>query len=129
MKNQGIFANPYISDVTDFVFKEEYSKNGPGSAFTASFKSDGRPASFLMVGSIMKSFLRAGMNVGLDGKTPFAKGVHVLQHRYEYERFSCLFATLWQGEDLISPIVHRLITIQTHNRCNGGFILLVHLRI
>ncbi|KAJ2915574.1 hypothetical protein MD484_g4826, partial [Candolleomyces efflorescens] len=118
IKNQGIFANPYTADVTDFVFKEEYSRNGAGSAFIACFKNDSRPVSFIMVGSVMKSFLLTGQNVGHDGKTPFAKGITVLQHRLEYERFSCLFCTLWQGEDVLTPIVHRLITIQTHNRRN-----------
>ncbi|KAJ2934230.1 hypothetical protein H1R20_g2862, partial [Candolleomyces eurysporus] len=117
-KRQGVFANASTVDVTELVFKETYSNQGPGGAYIAAMKHDGKPVVFVMVGAIMESFIVHGKNVGLDGKAPFARGIIVLGHRFEYERWSCTLATLWQAEDIFAPIQRRHITLQTHNRSN-----------
>ncbi|KAJ2921955.1 hypothetical protein H1R20_g15137, partial [Candolleomyces eurysporus] len=116
---QGQYINPSTVDVTELVFKETYSSQGPGTAYAACDKEKGRPVVFVTVGAIMESFLVHGMNIGPDGKPPFAKGVLLLGHRFEYERQSCTFATLWQAEEIQAPIQRRVVTFQTRNRPNN----------
>ncbi|KAJ2934227.1 hypothetical protein H1R20_g2867, partial [Candolleomyces eurysporus] len=117
--SQGQIINPSTVDVTDLIFKEVFSFQGAGSAYIACNKDNCLPVVFVMVGAIMESFVVQGRNVGIDGKGPFAKGVVMLNHRLEYERQSCTFATLWQGEAITAPIQRRLITFQTKNRPNN----------
>jgi hypothetical protein len=112
-------------DATQLVFKEFWSSQGPVSAFLVCDKGSGRPVVFASVGGIMKSFLVFGKNIGVDGRGPFTKGVTVIEHRFEYERKSCLIATLWHGEDLNCSIQKRHITMQTMNRRNGELVVVV----
>lgn len=72
-----------------------------------------------MVGAVGRSFLSEGDNLGIDGKGPFTKGLTIVPHRYEYERFSAYMATLWQEDGLQPPIRDRHITFQTRNRANN----------
>lgn len=106
-------------DVTSLVFKESWSSQGPASAFTVCDKANGRPVVFASVCAIMESFISYGRNVGADNRPPFAKGVEIIEHRFEYERMSCMIATLWHGEAINAPIQLRHITMQTMNRRNG----------
>ncbi|RXW16846.1 hypothetical protein EST38_g9007 [Candolleomyces aberdarensis] len=119
-RRQGNFVNASTVDVTELAFKEAWSNGGPGTAYIASDKADGRPIVFLMVGGIMESFLVAGRNVGFEGRAPWARGILILGHRFEHERWSCTFATLWHGEDIVVPVQRRHITMQTRNRPNSS---------
>ncbi|RXW19798.1 hypothetical protein EST38_g6061 [Candolleomyces aberdarensis] len=118
-KHQANFANASTVDVTDLSLKETWSNAGPGSAYIACDKANGRPVTFILVGAVMESFLMVGRNVGYEGKAPCAKGLLILGHRCEHERLSCMFATLWQAEDIVVPIQRRHITLQTRNRPNN----------
>ncbi|KAJ2914454.1 hypothetical protein MD484_g5958, partial [Candolleomyces efflorescens] len=118
---QGQYVNPSTVDVTNLVFKESYSNQGPCTAFLACHKDDARPAVFVTVGGLMESFLSEGKNVGADGRPPWAKGVTVLGHRFEYEHLSSTFATLCHGEDIVAPVKRRHITFQTMNRRNANY--------
>ncbi|KAJ2911683.1 hypothetical protein MD484_g8732, partial [Candolleomyces efflorescens] len=118
-KRQGVYVNPSTVDVVDLVFRESYSTQGPGNAFLACTKDTSRPAIFVSLGGIMSSFISEGKNIGFEGRGPFTKGVVIVEHRLEYERMSCLLATLWQAEEIIAPIQNRHITFQTMNRRNN----------
>ncbi|KAJ2918802.1 hypothetical protein MD484_g1635, partial [Candolleomyces efflorescens] len=121
MKRQGQYVNTSTIDVTELVFKETYSRQGPCMAFTVCDKDKGKPVTLLFVGAAMESFLRDGKAMGQDGNGPTSKCVVVVGHRFEYEVFSCKHATLWHADDISSGISRRHITFQTRNRPNSRY--------
>ncbi|KAJ2918329.1 hypothetical protein MD484_g2075, partial [Candolleomyces efflorescens] len=113
---QGSIGNPSTMDPMEVVFKESWSSQGPGSAYTACSKATLEPMTFVMVGVAVECFTHEGQNVGSDGRPPFAKGLGLTGHMYEYERFSSFFATGVQDPSINAHIRRHVVYFVTRNR-------------
>ena len=102
------------------MFKEESSRNGPGSAFVLCERGNGSPVVSVSVGAMVQNFLKDGTNVGVDGRPPFARCITMVMHKMEYERKTSLEAVLWGSDDIQTPIDRRFLTLQTFCRSNSN---------